>query len=260
MSIVPPRLAGFSWASEQERLLERLRRRNERELLIQMRAGRDVCWVPDAGEEPLVTLRIATYKRADMLMERALPSALAQSYERLEILVVGDATDEETERAMSGVRDPRVRFVNLPYRGIYPAAAEHRWLVAGSHPMNAGLVLARGSWIAPFDDDDEMTPDHVEALLTTAMTGRHEMVYSQAEFETADGSWVVVGEEPLRAGGISHGTVLYSMGLRFLRYSSSCWRLPEPFDWNLWRRMREIGVRIGFLEQVTFRHHESAHH
>ncbi len=252
------RAAVTSLDGQLERIAERIAAREHRRQLAVARAGRDVCWVTDEAE-PLVTVRIATYNRADLLMERALPAALAQTYERLEILVVGDATDEATEKAMAGVRDPRVRFVNLPYRGSYPGDPAKRWLVAGSHPMNAALELARGSWIAPCDDDDEMTEDHVEVLLQEAIRRRLEMVYSQAELQLDDGTWQVVGVAPLRAGGISHGTALYTMGLRFLRYSSTCWKLPEPFDWNLWRRMEEIGVVIGFLEQVTFRHFETEH-
>ena len=36
------------------------------------RAGRDVCWTDDGVEEPLVTVRIATYDRGPLVAERAL--------------------------------------------------------------------------------------------------------------------------------------------------------------------------------------------
>lgn len=231
---------------------ERAERREERRLLAQARAGRDVCWPPDAEEEPLVTVRIATYDRGPVVAERALASAVGQTYEHLEILVVGDACDEATARAVRSVDDPRIRFVNLPTRGLYPDDPYARRKVAGAHPMNAARYLARGAWIAPCDDDDVMTADHVEVLLAHALRHRCEMVYSRARFEHAPGRWRFVGSEPLRMGEISHGTVLYSSGLRFLRHSTTSWRLREPSDWNLWKRMAAIGVRIGFLPQVTY--------
>jgi hypothetical protein len=177
---------------------------------------------------------------------------VAQTYERLEILVVGDHCDEPTARAVRSVADSRVRFVNLPTRGIYPTSPTPRRKVAGAHPMNAARYLAEGAWIAPCDDDDELTPDHVEVLLAAALAGRHEMVFSKATFEETPGQWRQVGSLPLRMGEISHGSVLLSSGLRFMTHSETCWKIREPSDWNLWKRMQRIGVRIGFCDRVTY--------
>jgi hypothetical protein len=233
--------------------------RNERELLAFARAGRDVCW-PDERDEPLVTVRIATYNRGDLILERALASAVRQTYPHLEILVVGDACDEATSDAVRRCTDPRVRFVNLAQRGLYPPDPSKRWAVAGSQPMNAALFLAAGDWIAPCDDDDELVDDHVEVLLRHARERRLEMVYSQAACEQPDGTWGVVGSEPLRWGGATHGSILWSAGLRFMLHSMSSWKLGWPGDWELMRRMDKVGVRIGFLPQVTYRHYAEARH
>ena len=234
---------------------ERIEARHDRELLARARAGRDVCWEePDGEAEPLVTIRIATYNRSDELAAVSLPSALRQTYERIEVLVVGDRTDAATDRLMAGVKDPRVRYVNLPRPGLYPTDPLKRWRVSGSQPMNAALLLARGAWIAPCDDDDELTDDHVEVLLAEAKRRRLEMVHSITETRFADGSYGRLGRPELTVGQVTHGSVLYSMGLRFLRYSETCYRIPEPHDWNLWRRMRDLGVRIGFCDRVTYRY------
>src|SRR3954452_19677248 len=178
-----------SGASEWAR--ERLARLEERRLLDVVRAGRDVCWVDEHEAQPLVTVRIATYNRGPLVAERAIASALAQTYEHIEVLVVGDSCDEATERAVRSVRDARLRFVNLPARGLYPAHRRHRWMVAGTVPMNAAVTLARGAWIAPCDDDDELTDDHVEVLLAAARGRRLEFVYSKADWEILPGSWTV---------------------------------------------------------------------
>ena len=236
-----------------ERALERLQRREERRLLGLARGDSEVCW-PSAEREPLVTVRIATYDRGPLIVERALASVLRQTYERLEVLVVGDCCDEATERAIRSVRDDRLRFVNLPARGTYPTDRRLRWMVAGATPMNAGLLLARGAWIAPCDDDDEFTDDHVEVLLRAAQADRLELVHSRALLETERASWRIAGG-PTLAEGVSHGSILYSAGLRFMRHSTTSWRRFEPSDWNLWRRMQAIGVRVGFLDRVTYVHY-----
>jgi glycosyltransferase involved in cell wall biosynthesis len=236
---------------ERERVSDRLRDYEERRLLQVARAGRDVCWVDEGEAEPLVTIRIPTFNRGQVVADRALASAVAQTYERLEILVVGDACDEATERAVRSVRDPRVRFVNLPTQGIYPDHVRHRRMVAGTHPMNAALILARGSWMAPCDDDDELSSDHVEVLLDAARSGRFEMVHSRARAELKPGEWSEIGGVPLRKG-VAHGSVLYTLGLRFMHYSTTSWHMREPADWNLWDRMQRIGVRIGFCDRFTY--------
>ena len=228
---------------------------DERRTLRQLRAGREVCWVDE--ETPLVTVRIPTYNTGPLVAERALASAVSQTYENLEILVIGDNTNEETADAVRSVDDERIRFINLPAQGLYPELPHFRRKVAGAFPMTVGNYLARGAWIAPLDDDDEFLEDHVEVLLEAARAGRHEMVYSKAEDEVEPGRWIVTGSEPLARGEISHPTVLLRSELRFMPYSMTSWKRREPSDWNLWHRMQRIGVRIGFLDRVTSRYYLS---
>jgi hypothetical protein len=228
---------------------------DERRLLAQTRGGNDVCWAATDEAEPLVTVRIATYNRGPLVAERAIASALRQTYERLEILVIGDHCDEPTERAVRSVNDPRLRFINLAERGLYPNDPVLRWMVAGSAPMNAALAIAQGAWIAPCDDDDEITDDHVEVLLREARQRGLEFVWSKAAREVEAGKWADFGSAPLVLGGLTHGSVLYSAGLRFFRHNENSWKLGEPGDWNLWRRMQAAGVKMGFVDQVTYRHY-----
>ena len=242
-----------------EQVRDHLETREDGRLLEVARGGRDVCWTDEGVEEPLVTIRIATYDRGPLVAERALATAVGQTYERLEILVIGDACDETTEAAVRSVDDPRVRFINLPARGMYPDQVRPRRLVAGSHPMNVGLALARGSWIAPLDDDDELTADHVEVLLGHARQHRLEMVWSRARTELdRPGEWTEIGSERIEEGGFAHGSVLYTAGLRFMRHSSTSWKRDEPSDWNLWKRMQRIGVRMGFCDHLTYVHYLGA--
>src|SRR5882724_9250821 len=139
-----PDLLSYLRARKHDRrefLREWLGQRNERELLERMRAGRDVCWIEGDDPEPLVTVVIPTYQRPDTI-ERAVQSARAQTYDRLEVLVIGDNTDDRTKKILAGIDDARLRFVNLPHQGIYPAEAPLRGLVSGSTPMNVGIDLA----------------------------------------------------------------------------------------------------------------------
>ena len=145
-------------------------------------------------------------------------------------------------------------YINLAERGRYPEDAMMRWMVAGAAPMNHALDIARGEWIAPLDDDDEFTPDHVEALLDECRSRSLEFVYGVAEMEQSDGTWTRCGSWPVRPGQIVHAAVMWSSRIK-LRHDVESWKLDEPGDWNLWHRMRDAGVPMGFVDHVVCRHH-----
>jgi hypothetical protein len=226
--------------------------RRERERLDRLRRESPIVWVRQ--KPPLVSVRIATYNRGRLVADRAIASALAQTHENLEVVVVGDHCDDATAEAVLSVKDPRVRFVNLPERGRYPSSPALRWMVAGAAPMNHALEIARGEWIAPLDDDDEFTPDHVEVLLDACRARGLEFAYGIAEMEQADGTWTRRGSWPVANGQIIHASVLWSSRIR-LRHDVRAWRLDEPGDWNLWWRMRDAGVPMGFVDRVVCRHY-----
>jgi len=203
-------------------------------------------------KEPLVSVRIATYNRGTVLFERTIPSVLAQGYENLEVVIVGDGCDDDTEERARRMRDSRVRFVNMPHRGVYPAEPQHRWMVAGSPAMNLGAALSRGLWLAPLDDDDEFAPDHIEVLLQAALQGELEMAYGKYWAMTPP-PWEphARGTFPPEYGYFGFQTAIYMRALRFFQYETRSWVLNEPGDWNLCRRMREAGVRMGFVDRVV---------
>jgi len=208
-----------------------------------------------SDNEPLVSIIIPTYNRAKLLLERAIPSVLNQTYKNLEVIVVGDHCTDNTEKEIKKIGDPRVRFINLPERGKYPKEPIQRWFVAGVVPVNVGLQESRGEWIAHLDDDDEFSPDHVDVLLKFALEHDYEMVYGVVEMEMSDGSWVKVGSPDLREGAISRISALYRGYLKCFRCDINSWKMREPADFNLWRRMKRAGVRIGFINKVVGKHY-----
>jgi glycosyltransferase involved in cell wall biosynthesis len=204
--------------------------------------------------EPLISVLIPTYNRGELLRERSVASVLRQTYSRFEIVIVGDACTDHTESLLRDAGDPRIRFYNLPVRGKYPEDPYLQWLVAGSAPANEALRIARGRWIAWLDDDDEFSPDHLEALLAACLERRWEFAYGVMEMEVESGTWGLVGSYPPHCGRICNASVLYGAHLRFLRYDLNAWRRDEPNDWNLWKRMWGAGVRMGFVDRVVGKH------
>lgn len=105
-------------------------------------------------ERPLVSVIVANYNGAPYLAP-ALHSVLDQSLRDLELIVVDDASQDDSvaivRRAVAA--DSRVTLIEADHNAG-PAAARNR-----------ALDIARGAWIAVFDSDDLMADDRLERLV-----------------------------------------------------------------------------------------------
>lgn len=103
-------------------------------------------------ESSLISIGITCFN-AELTIERAVKSALAQDWTEVEIIVVDDcSTDRSWEKLtyLSSV-DPRIKtYRHIANKG-YPSA------------LNTMLAHARGEFIAIFDDDDDNVPDRLSA-------------------------------------------------------------------------------------------------
>jgi glycosyltransferase involved in cell wall biosynthesis len=206
-----------------------------------------------AEAEPLVSVTIPTWNNVDALLEVAIPSVRAQTYENLEIVVVGDAAPDTVERGLRGVGDKRIRYFNLPYRGPYPSERRRRWFVAGIPPINESARLAGGSWIAPLNDDDAFTPQHIERLLAATRATHSEVAYGRFEMFEPDGHYRVAGAYPPELGEFTWQAAVYHAGLRFFEMELGDAWFDRPGDWSLCRRMLLAGVRMTMIEDVVAR-------
>jgi glycosyltransferase involved in cell wall biosynthesis len=200
-------------------------------------------------------VRIPTYNRGKIITKRTIPSILKQTYQNFEIIIVGDHCTDDTQELIEKFNDDRINFYNLPEQGSYPTNLPNRWQVAGTIPANYATKLCSGEWIAPLDDDDEFSKEHIEILLNFALENEYEFVYGKVKREIRPNEWIDLGSFPLRCGRISHMSVLYSSMLKFFEYDVKSWKYNEPADWNMWRRMKEAGVKIGFLDKIVGNHY-----
>ena len=107
---------------------------------------------------PLVSAVIPTHNRVQLVC-RAIRSALRQTYQNLEVVVVLDGRDANAVELLEGLCEPRLRVVELAET---QGPAEAR---------NVGARHAQGNWIAFLDDDDEWASTKIEkqiALLEEA--------------------------------------------------------------------------------------------
>lgn len=209
-----------------------------------------------ANPSPLVSVCIATYNRAEILVTRALRSALSQDWPALEVIVVGDGCTDDTEARVASLGDPRVRFVNLPARGVYPSEPHWRWMVAGTPAVNYALELARGDFITHLDDDDEHAPDRLRKLVGHLHESGADLVWHPFHAQTADGSWTINSAEAFRKNQITTSSVLYHQWFRRIPWDLHAYRYHEPGDWNRFRKLRWLGARTVRFNEPLLRHYK----
>lgn len=202
--------------------------------------------------EPLVSVRIAGYHGPDQLVDIAIASVREQSYSNWELIVVNDGPDERNRRAVESIGDPRIRYEELPVRGPYPEHPHSRWQVAGAAAMNRGVALATGTWIAPLDDDDAFTPDHIEKLVTLARAERAELAYGALiQHNAVNGEDKIIWSSPPAISAFSFQSAIYLRMLDFFSYDVQSWLVGEPGDWNLARRMTAAGIKHAAIRDIV---------
>ena len=104
---------------------------------------------------PRVSVIIPTYNRARLVQE-AIRSAQAQTHSDVEIIVVDDASTDNTADVVQAMAaaDPRITLVRQPENRDAQAA------------RNAGLGRATGEFANFLDSDDQFAPDKLEKQLT----------------------------------------------------------------------------------------------
>lgn len=73
--------------------------------------------------------------------------------------------------------------------------------------------------------------------------------------ELWSGEWINSCSYPFKCGRICHLAVLHHARLKFFRYDINAWKHGEPADWSIWRRMKEAGVRTGFVDRIVGSQH-----
>lgn len=110
--------------------------------------GRSEAW------RPSVSVVIPTHNRRHLL-PRTLSSVLGQVGVDLEVIVVDEASRDDTEAYLRGLGDDRVRVLR------------HEQPKGTARARNAGIDLAAGSYVAFCDDDDFWAPDKLAVQLGT---------------------------------------------------------------------------------------------
>jgi glycosyltransferase involved in cell wall biosynthesis len=207
-------------------------------------------------KQPLITVRIATYNNSAELLERAIPSVINQTYKNWEIVIVSDYCTDDTLSRIKALNHPKIRFSELSYHYPYPEYQLHRWMAQGLLAHNEAVRLSKGSWIAPLDDDNEFLPYHLEMLLHKAQREQLELVYgNMISIDRETHAIRKVGGFPPQVGNFDYSACLYNKALSIFPFDINSYLYQEVGDTNLIRRLREAGVRMGFVNKYVTKYY-----
>lgn len=201
---------------------------------------------------PIVSVIIPTFNRA-ALLRRAISSVFLQTWQDLELIVVDDASTDDTAQLLQDCRDSRL--VMLRHAGNRGAPSAR----------NTGLDKANGRYVAFLDSDDEWLPEKLsrQIQLIEVCGESVGLVYTrflkigwprQPEFKAIRGD--ASNEILLRnfVGTTSTPLIRRSCLERSGGFDLS---LQSCQDWDLWIRLARI-CHFDCLPEVLVHYHHQA--
>jgi GT2 family glycosyltransferase len=156
--------------------------------------------------KPLITIGIPSFNSARWL-ERAIESALGQSWPEKEVIVVDDGSTDDSPAIARRFGD-RIQVIVTENRG-------------GNHARNQALKASKGDWIQFLDADDYLEPEKLTQQLAETNGGVNaEVLYSPTWIED-------LGKGTRDASPIDAHYDLYNQWLS--------WQLPQTGG-ALWRK------------------------
>lgn len=196
----------------------------------------------------MVSAIIPTYKRPT-LVRRAIRSVLNQTVRDLEVIVVDDASPDDTARVVAAIADERIRYIRHQRNRGLPAS------------RNTGIRVARGRYIAFLDDDDEWLPNKTEKQLRYLQDHGVDAVVGlsliNGKVPTERHQRPLITVDDLRRGN-RWGSCSLFVKAEVIRDVSFDESLTIGEDWDAYIRIAQ-NYRLGCINEPLFIYHQIGH-
>ncbi len=201
------------------------------------------------NDAPQISVVMPVYN-AGRYLPAAIESVLNQTFRDFELILVNDASTDNSQDLMRGYSDDRVRIItNETNQGI-------------TKSLNHALQNCRAPFIARMDADDIMHPDRLQKQYA-AMLANHDIAVLATRIEMINEDGEITGiwntdadttsESDIRhvmskTNCIAHPSVMMrkEIALEF-QYTE---KQKGAEDWDLWLRILNRGFRILKLDEV----------
>lgn len=118
---------------------------------------------------PLISVIIPTYNHANFLV-KSIQSVLSQDYSNLELLIIDNHSDDNTNEVIASFSDNRIRTLKIHNDGVIAAS------------RNLGIMESKGEWIAFLDSDDIWYYNRLSTVIDFISKYEHYDVISTDEY------------------------------------------------------------------------------
>ncbi len=120
---------------------------------------------------PLISVVLPAWNSDTRLLDKAIHSVRAQTYDHWEIVISDDASGRDELRSLQHryTAEPRIRWVE---------ATAHEGIAANT---NRGIAAASGDYIAFLDHDDELAPDALYQVALSLQERQYGLLYSDED-------------------------------------------------------------------------------
>jgi len=203
------------------------------------------------GPQPLISIYLPTHGRPQLAV-RAARSVLAQSYRNFELLIVVDGRDQDAERELGDLGDPRVQVMVLPDS------------VGACRARNLAIGEARGEYVTGLDDDDELTSGHLAGLLAALQTSGAAFACTTSLLRRKEGDSVrhrwagpIVLDRLLEQNVVGNQVLTRTESIRSVGGFDP--EMPAWQDYDLWVRLCSTfgpGVRVDARSYILHADHD----
>jgi glycosyltransferase involved in cell wall biosynthesis len=195
------------------------------------------------ADQPLISVIIPVYN-CDRYLGEAIESILSQTYRPLEILIIDDgSTDKSAEIAKSFI--PSVKYYYQPNSG------------SCSSPLNYGIKLSQGDFLAFLDSDDLWLKDKLMIQSQCFAENPHlDIVFGHVkqfispELDSAIRQRFEIPKEIIQ--GIHRGTMLIKkQSFLSVGYFDSHWQRVEFIDWYI--RAKSLNLEMMVIPDILFK-------
>lgn len=189
-----------------------------------------------------------------VLLLRALRSVQAQTYPVSEIIVVDDASTDETAAVALTVaeNDGRIRVIRLPKRRFVGAARNVAWRSTDA------------DWIAFLDSDDEWFPEKTNRQI--GLLAGSNAVACFTGCKSRIDNYVYSPPETVNLFDLQGLNILHTPSTAIVRRSALVKvggfdeHIPTCADWDLWFKLRRLGEIRVVREPMIYYDHEGVDH
>lgn len=191
--------------------------------------------------DKMISVVIPTYNR-EKLIERAIRSVMNQTYKDIEIIVIDDASTDNTEQVVKNIKYSNIKYFKQNENG------------GACRARNRGIKESNGDYIAFLDSDDEWDKNKLERQITFLKEKKADIVVCNYYYSKNNKKSIAINrkneiisyDELLYSNCITTGAILSKKNIFENIYFDES--MPRYQDWDLVLRIAQT-YDIYFINQ-----------